>query len=95
MNAEEIRERARQCGFELAGVARAEPLAERVWFHEWVARGFAGEMRYLTDRRADVRNDPRNLLASARSVVCVGKLYDSPWPYSTRFQYGERAWISR
>jgi epoxyqueuosine reductase len=95
LKAEEIREQARQCGFELAGVARAEPVAERLWFHEWVARGFAGEMRYLTDRRAEVRNDPRNLLASARSVICVGKLYNSPWPYSTRFPDRERAWISR
>ena len=95
MNAAEIRERARQCGFELAGVARAEPVAERLWFHEWVARGFAAGMRYLTDRRAGVRNDPRNLLASAQSVICVGKLYNSPWPYSTKFLDRERAWISR
>jgi epoxyqueuosine reductase len=95
LNAAEIRERARQCGFELAGVARAEPVAERLWFHEWVARGFAAGMRYLTDRRAGVRNDPRNLLASAQSVICVGKLYNSPWPYSTKFLDRERAWISR
>ena len=52
-------------------------------------------MRYLTDRRAAARDDPRNLLASARSVVCVGKLYNTPWPYSTQFDDGERAWISR
>ena len=95
MNAAEIRERARQCGFELAGVARAEPVPERQWFHKWVSRGFAADMRYLTDRRAVVRDDPRNLLASARSVICVGKLYNSPWPYSTSFHDGERAWISR
>jgi epoxyqueuosine reductase len=30
-----------------------------------------------------------------RSVICVGKLYNSPWPYSTRFDHHERAWISR
>jgi epoxyqueuosine reductase len=52
-------------------------------------------MRYLTDRRAAVREDPRNLLASARSVICVGKLYQTPWPYSTRFDDAERGWISR
>ena len=40
--------------------------------------GFAGEMRYLTDRRAAVRDDPRHLLPSARSVICVGKLYNAP-----------------
>jgi epoxyqueuosine reductase len=91
----DIRALARECGFELAGVARAEPVSELEWYREWAAAGLAGEMRYLTDRRADVRNDPRNLLPSARSVICVGKLYNSPWPYSARFDLGERAWISR
>ena len=77
------------------GAAAGPEPPERAWYHEWVAAGFAGEMRYLTDRRAAVRDDPRNLLASARSVVCVGKLYNTPWPYSTQFDDGERAWISR
>jgi epoxyqueuosine reductase len=91
----EIRELARDCGFELAGVARAQPVTERRWYQQWVAAGFAGEMRYLTDRRAEVRNDPRGLLPSARSIICVGKLYNTPWPYSTQFNDADRAWISR
>ena len=95
MTASDIRELARQCGFELAGVARAEPLDHRQRFHEWVAAGFAGDMRYLTDHRAAIRDDPRNLLPSARSLICVGKLYNTPWPYSTQFTGPERAWISR
>jgi epoxyqueuosine reductase len=94
-----IRELARQCGFELAGVAPAEPgpegTPERAWYREWVASGFAGEMRYLTGHGAAARDDPRNLLASARSVICVGKLYNTPWPYSTQFDASERGWISR
>jgi epoxyqueuosine reductase len=52
-------------------------------------------MGYLTDRRADLRDDPRRLLASARSIVCVGRLYNTPWPYSTRYSAPELAWISR
>ena len=95
MTSEEVRVLARECGFELAGVAEAEPVPEAAWYREWVAAGYAGEMRYLTDRRAAVREDPRNLLASARSIVCVGKLYQTPWPYSTQFSDEERAWISR
>ncbi len=86
---------AHECGFELAGVARAVPVPEIASYQKWVQRGFAGEMRYLSDRRADVRNDPRNLLSSARSIICVGKLYNGPEPYSTRFSGPERAWISR
>ena len=95
MTAEEIRALARQSGFELAGVARAEPLDDRRWYHDWIAAGHAGEMRYLADRRAALRDDPRLLLPSARSVVCVGRLYNTPWPYSTRFAGEDRAWISR
>ena len=95
MNAEGIRELARACGFELAGVAAAVPTQDRTRYHEWVAAGWAGHMGYLTDHRAQVRDDPRQLLASARSVICVGKLYQTPWPHTTRFDDRDRGWISR
>jgi epoxyqueuosine reductase len=95
MRTGEVRELARECGFELAGVAAAEPLPDHDWYREWVDAGFAGEMSYLAGRRAEVRRDPRELLASARSVICVGRLYNTPWPYSTRFSDEERGWISR
>ena len=95
INAQEVRELALECGFELAGVTPALPVADMECYREWVACGFAGEMRYLADRRAEVRSDPRYLLPSARSMVCVGKLYNTPWPYSTRFRESELAWISR
>jgi epoxyqueuosine reductase len=88
---------ARECGFELAGVARAEPLPERAWYHEWVDAGYAGEMRYLTDRRADVRDDPRNLLALAKTVISVGKLYNTVGQVEDlpNIDPQERGWISR
>jgi len=84
MRAETVRQIAHQCGFELAGVASAahpgDAPADFDRYREWVAAGMAGEMRYLTDRRADVRRDVRNLLPSARSVICVGQLYNTPDP---------------
>jgi len=95
LNAAAIRQLARDCGFELAGVARAEPVAEFAWYRDWVDAGFAGKMSYLAGRRAEIRGDPRNLLLSARSIIVVGKLYNSAWPYSTRFDEAGRAWISR
>jgi epoxyqueuosine reductase len=91
----EVRELAAGCGFEAAGVAAALPAEDRGRYHNWVAAGYAGEMRYLTDRRAAVRDDPRELLPSARSVIAVGKVYQTPWPHSTHFSDPERAWISR
>jgi epoxyqueuosine reductase len=95
VRAEEVKQHAIDCGFDLAGVASAMPLPEAGFYAEWVRRGMAGEMRYLTDRRGDMRADPRSLLPSARSIVCVGKLYNGPEPYSTHFSEPERAWISR
>jgi epoxyqueuosine reductase len=91
----EVRALAAECGFELAGVAAAQPAEDRGRYHEWVAAGYAGEMRYLSDGRAEARDDPRRLLPSARSVIAAGKVYQTPWPYSTRFNDEERAWISR
>ena len=95
MTSGEIRELARTCGFELSGVADASPAEDRFRYREWVEAGRAGEMRYLTDRRAQVRDDPRNLLPNARSIIVVGKLYHTPWPLSTRFGESDRGWISR
>ena len=70
---------AHECGFELAGVAPATPGGtEADQFLDWVSRGLAGRMSYLTDHRANLREDPRNLLPSAQSVICVARLYNVP-----------------
>jgi epoxyqueuosine reductase len=95
LTTELIQQLARECGFELAGVAPAIPLREADYYGQWVAAGFAGEMKYLTDYRADVRSDPRKLLSTAHSVICVAKLYNGPEPYSTQLTDRELAWISR
>jgi epoxyqueuosine reductase len=95
MHPEQIKKLARECGFELAGIAAAAPAAEAGYYSQWIADGMAGEMRYLTDRRAGLRDDPRHLLPSARSILCVGKLYNGPQPYSTQFAGEDLAWISR
>src|SRR5208283_3734464 len=95
MTALEVRDLARRCGFDLAGVAPATPSPDFTYYRDWVDRGLAGEMRYLTDRRAEVRSHPRNLLPSARSVIVVGKIYNTPQPYSSAFNSEELGWISR
>ncbi len=74
-------ELARACGFDLAGVAPVLPPAvlmdEFAFYRQWVADGMAGPMGYLTGRRMEVRSDPRQLLSSARSVLCLGMLYNA------------------
>ncbi len=76
MRAETVKALAAECGFELAGVAPAEPLPDFARYQEWLARGMAGEMAYLEGRRGEMRADPRSLLPSARSIISVGKLYN-------------------
>jgi epoxyqueuosine reductase len=95
ITADLIKQIALDCGFELAGIAAALPAADYRRYNEWATAGNAGEMRYLTDHRGALRSDPRQLLPSAQTVLCVGKLYNSPYPYSTRFSVNDRAWISR
>ena len=91
----QVKQAALDAGFELAGIASAEPSSDYARYREWIASGMAGEMTYLTDCRSILREDPRNLLPGAKSILCVGKLYNSSYPYSTRFHDDERAWISR
>ncbi len=92
---EQIKDLARGCGFELAGIASALPIGDFERFQAWRKAGMAGEMEYLTDRRGDLRADPRNLLPSAQSIVCVGKLYNTGFPHSLDFDDPESGWISR
>ena len=67
MQREQIKELARECGFELAGIAAAAPVEEAGYYARWVADGFAGEMRYLTDRRAAIRK--RSAPVAADSAI--------------------------
>ena len=95
MDREQVKRWARECGFELAGIAAAVPSPDADRYRDWIEQGMAGEMGYLTDRRATLRTDPKFLLPSVKSIVCVGKLYNGPQPYSTELTSTELGWISR
>jgi epoxyqueuosine reductase len=84
---------ALEAGFDLAGIARADTPPDLSFFGEWVARGHAGEMAWLSGQVAK-RSDLRVALPWARAVLCVGLQYDTPHPYSTGAPAG-RGWISR
>ncbi len=90
-----VKDLARACGFELAGVTAALPSEDFTRFESWRSAGMAGEMNYLTDRRGDMRADPGQLLPSAQSIVCLGKLYNTRDARSTELNDAGRGWISR
>src|SRR6516164_993875 len=75
-----VKQRALEVGFDLAGVAPLAARKDLEFARAWVERGFGGEMRYLQNPK---RDDPRHLLPSAKSMVCVGLVYNAPLPYST------------
>ena len=95
MTSKKVKAFAHELGFELAGVAAARPTVESLFYPKWLEQGFAAEMEYLKGRRGEMRADPRSLLPSAQSVICVGLVYNTDAPYSTDVACGDRGWISR
>jgi epoxyqueuosine reductase len=91
--AERAKALALEAGFDLAGVAAADAPRELAFFAEWIARGYAGEMAYLTSQ-APRRGDLRRAFPWARSVLSVGAQYDTPHPFSTEAGAGA-GWIAR
>jgi epoxyqueuosine reductase len=91
-----VKQTALDCGFDLAGIASAEPVGDYARFREWVSQGRAGEMTYLTDHRADLRRDPHALLPGVKTVLCVGKVYSAVGSAESLSMQGTgRGWISR
>ena len=81
-SASDVKDLAAACGFDLCGIAPVENFEELQFLREWIARGYHGEMHYM-ERTAARRSDVRAVLPSARSVIVLGTLYNSPRPYST------------
>ncbi len=95
LDSQPLKEKARALGFDLVGVAPPGPTLESLFYPQWLERGYQGEMRYLEGRRGAMRADARNLLPAARSVVCVGTVYNAPSPYSSESDDPDRGWVSR
>ncbi len=75
-----IREQALTLGFTSVGVAPAQASPNEDFLMRWLAEGHHGEMGYMA-RGPARRADPRAVLPSARSVLCVSLDY---YPWSTR-----------
>ena len=89
-----IKARARELGFDACGIAPAAKLPELGFFREWLDRGLAGEMNYLS-RSAQRRADVRHVLPSARTVIVTGTNYNTDRPFSTECRERARAQIAR
>ena len=94
ISAEDVKREAALAGFDLCGIATAADHVELRFFREWLDRGFAAGMDYL-HRTAARRMDVREVLPSARSVISLGTIYNTPQPYSVDVAAPERASIAR
>ena len=76
--AERIKEKAREIGFEKAGIVPAVPLdVEKHRLDAWIEQGFHGDMAWM-ERDPEKRTDPQLLFPGARSVVVVALNYYTP-----------------
>ena len=92
-----IVDQAKILGFDLCGVVRAEKFPELEQMPDWLARGYAGEMKYLADPR---RSDPPKAMPGIRSVIVCLLNYNTERPLSSDpalpIDYSKPCgWISR
>lgn len=69
-----LKDRARELGFTLSGIAPASDADHFDQFRDWLARGYHGEMTYLK-KYAEERRHPRGVLETVQSVLMVGFEY--------------------
>lgn len=92
---ERLKQQARALGFDLVGIAPAQPADSFAQLQDWLARGYAGEMAYM-HRHGDARRHPTSILPTVRSVVMVALNYKPQAPVAVpRARNGNRAQIAR
>jgi epoxyqueuosine reductase len=74
-----VKRRARELGFDAAGVAQLDPLPHADALDRWLRQGMAGTMRYL-HRQAARRKEPATILAGSTRAVVVTRNYFTPDP---------------
>jgi epoxyqueuosine reductase len=76
-----VKAQAATLGFDLCGIAPVDDFQELAFLDEWLNRGYAGEMAWIT-RTAERRRDVRAVMPQAQSVIVTGTLYNTDRPYS-------------
>lgn len=75
----DLKKRAQQLGFQLAGVTDAVSPLHLGEFKHWLSSGFAGEMHYLGNR-SEAYEHPANVLDGVRSILMLGMTYPGGGP---------------
>ncbi|MBI1370430.1 MAG: tRNA epoxyqueuosine(34) reductase QueG [Planctomycetes bacterium] len=72
--ADTLKQRARELGFALCGIAEARPSDHAAELHAWLAAGKHGDMTWLATN-IETRIDPDRLLPGAKSVISVADYF--------------------
>ncbi len=73
---EQIKVKARQLGFTLAGVTSSEPPEHYDIFESWLNADMHGTMGYLAEERSRIRRaDPKQILPECKSILVLGIPY--------------------
>jgi epoxyqueuosine reductase len=93
-----VKKAAAEAGFDACGISPVRGFDELAHFPEWIAKGRAGEMKYM-EARDESGNLKRASLKSAapwaRSVIVCAVNYNTDYPYSTQVNDPRRGWIAR
>ena len=76
---QEIKEKALELGFTMAGVSSTEALQSINQYQQWIKAGHHAEMAYLSgDEQIDKRSDPKKILPECKSILVLAIPYSKP-----------------
>lgn len=83
----QIREWARELGFDACRFTQARAATHAKTFMDWLEAGCHADMQWM-ERTPERRTDPRNVLAGAQTVICLATNY---YPGASPFASGHAA----
>ena len=91
VSAQQVRQQALSLGFHKVGIAPANPdsselQASHQALQHWLAQGYQADMAWMSNPR---RQDIHQVMAEARSLICVALNYYTPHQHSQDPQHGK------
>ncbi|MFM7886251.1 MAG: tRNA epoxyqueuosine(34) reductase QueG [Pseudanabaena sp.] len=81
-----IAQKALDLGFSKVGITKAEIGIEAERLQEWLSRGYQADMNWMANPK---RQDITQVMAGAKSVICVALNYYTPHQHSSDRQVGK------
>jgi len=89
-----IKEKAYKLGFNLVGISPVGDYPESQYYKKWLNKGYEATMDYMA-KNEEKRQDVRNLVPGAMSVISCAINYNTDYHYSTAVKNPKKGWIAR